>query len=87
MEAIQHLVHVYGSWGIFCLLALGIVGLPVPDETLLLLSGYLVFKGELHALPTALAALSGSITGVSLSYLLGRVPGGTSSGKWHHSCT
>jgi membrane protein DedA with SNARE-associated domain len=76
VEAIQHLVHVYGSWGIFCLLALGIVGLPVPDETLLLLSGYLVFKGELHALPTALAALSGSITGVSLSYLLGRVPGG-----------
>lgn len=75
MEAILHLVHTYGSWAIFCLLALGIVGLPVPDETLLLLSGYLVFKGELTALPTALAALSGSITGVSISYLLGRVPG------------
>jgi membrane protein DedA with SNARE-associated domain len=75
VEAILHLVHVYGSWAVFCLLALGIVGLPVPDETLLLLSGYLVFKGELLPVPTVLAALAGSITGVSISYLLGRVPG------------
>jgi len=81
VEAILHLVHTYGSWAIFCLLALGIVGLPVPDETLLLLSGYLVFKGELLPLPTALAALAGSIMGVSISYLLGRVPGEYLLGK------
>jgi membrane protein DedA with SNARE-associated domain len=81
VEAIVHLVHAYGSWAIFCLLALGIVGLPVPDETLLLLSGYLVFKGELLPLSTVLAALAGSITGVSISYLLGRVPGEYLLGK------
>ena len=34
----------YGYLGIFFLLIFGIVGLPVPDEWLLVLSGYLVFK-------------------------------------------
>ena len=35
----------YGYGAIFCLLALGIVGLPAPDETLLAFSGYLVSRG------------------------------------------
>ena len=36
----------YGYLAIFCLLVFGIVGLPVPDETLLTFTGYLVFKGH-----------------------------------------
>lgn len=54
---------------------LGIVGLPVPDETLLTFSGYLVFKGQLHLPPTLLAAFLGSICGITLSYILGRTFG------------
>ena len=38
----------YGYLAIFLLLLLGIVGLPVPDETLLLFVGYLSFKGDLR---------------------------------------
>ena len=39
----QHVLHwisQYGYPAIFCLLMLGIVGLPVPDETLLTFTGY-----------------------------------------------
>ncbi len=62
----------YGYVAIFGLLVLGIVGLPVPDETLLTFTGYLVYKGHL-ALPLAFAAaLSGSVSGISISYWLGR---------------
>ena len=42
----------YGYLAIFCLLMFGIVGLPVPDETLLTFTGYLVFKGT-FVLPLA----------------------------------
>ena len=65
----------YGYGAIFCLLMLGIVGLPAPDETLLTFSGYLVSKGT-FALPLTLAtALAGSLCGISLSYWLGRTFG------------
>lgn len=53
----------------------GIVGLPVPDETLLTFTGYLVYKGTLP-LPLAFATtLAGSACGITLSYFLGRTFG------------
>jgi membrane protein DedA with SNARE-associated domain len=65
----------YGYLAVFCLLVCGIVGLPVPDETLLTFTGYLVFKGNLF-LPLAFAAaLAGSLTGITISYTLGRTFG------------
>src|SRR5260370_16420295 len=65
----------YGYLAIFSLLVLGIVGLPVPDETLLTFSGYLVYQGHL-SLPLAfLSAFAGSACGITLSYILGRTFG------------
>ncbi|MGA3096644.1 MAG: DedA family protein [Bryobacteraceae bacterium] len=65
----------YGYAAIFVLLVFGVVGLPVPDETLLTFTGYMVFKGRL-ALPLAFAAaLAGSISGITISFTLGRVFG------------
>jgi membrane protein DedA with SNARE-associated domain len=53
----------------------GIVGLPVPDETLLTFSGYLIYKGA-FSLPLAFGtALLGSTCGISLSFFLGRTFG------------
>jgi len=71
METLQHLITHYGYLGIFTLLMLGIVGIPVPDETILTLSGFLVYSGELHIIPTFIAAYLGSITGISISYAIG----------------
>ncbi len=70
-----HWVSQYGYFGIFLLLMLGIVGVPLPDETLLVLTGYLVFKGRLQMAPALAAAYSGSFCGITLSYLIGRSGG------------
>ena len=65
----------YGYIAIFSLLMFGIVGLPVPDETLLTFSGYLIYKGN-FSLPLAfVTALAGSCCGITLSYWLGRTFG------------
>jgi membrane protein DedA with SNARE-associated domain len=74
----------YGYAGIFLLLMLGIVGLPVPDETLLTFVGYLSFKGDLAFLPSVAAAFLGSSTGISLSYGVGRVAGSQVVTKLSH---
>jgi membrane protein DedA with SNARE-associated domain len=65
----------YGYVAIFLLLVFGIVGLPVPDETLLTFTGYLVFKGNLRLGYAFATAFAGSITGITISYWLGRTFG------------
>ena len=65
----------YGYLAIFLCLVFGSVGLPIPDETMLTFTGYLVFKGHL-SLPLAFGtALAGSISGITISYTLGRIFG------------
>jgi len=65
----------YGYPAIFFLLIGGIVGLPIPDQFLLVVSGYLVLTKSLSLAPTLLAAVLGSICGITLSYLMGRSSG------------
>ncbi len=57
------------------MLVFGIIGLPVPDETLLVFSGYLISQGRLHPWLTFLAGYSGAICGISGSYIIGRTAG------------
>lgn len=54
---------------------MGIVGLPVPDETLLAFCGYLIARGKFHPVPAFATAFAGSACGISLSYLIGRTAG------------
>jgi len=65
----------YGNLAFFILLILGIVALPVPEETLMVLAGVMIAKGNLHPITTPITALFGSICGISLSYYLGRTAG------------
>lgn len=67
----------YGYFAVFFLLVFGIIGLPIPDETLLTFSGYLIFKGHFEAPWAFLAALAGSASGITISYQLGRLFGHT----------
>ncbi len=84
----EHWVAHYGGFALFALLVFGIVGLPVPDETLLVLSGYLIFRGTLNPLGTWLGAMLGSICGITCSYIIGRTAGvgfiHSKFGKWLH---
>jgi membrane protein DedA with SNARE-associated domain len=75
MDAVFAGITHYGYVGIFGVLMLGIVGLPVPDETLLVFTGYLIFKHELDPVPAFASACLGSICGISVSYALGRTLG------------
>jgi membrane protein DedA with SNARE-associated domain len=72
MDAVTVWITQYGYGAIFVLLMLGIVGLPVPDETLLTFAGYLVFKQKLAFLPTLSTAFLGSSCGITVSYACGR---------------
>src|SRR5215831_3332652 len=74
-EQIGHWISAYGYPAIFVLLVFGIVGLPVPDETLLTFTGYLIYSGRLKLLPAFLSAFSGSVCGITISYVLGRTFG------------
>ncbi|KSU83318.1 alkaline phosphatase [Fictibacillus enclensis] len=73
MEIIlQNLFHHYGYFALFFLLALGVVGLPIPDEFLLTFAGYIVYTGEVSFALTLCAAFLGSVTGITINYWLGR---------------
>src|SRR3989442_10278030 len=67
----QWIVH-YGYFAVFFLLIFGIIGLPIPDEWLLVLAGYLVFRDILAFAPRVLVAGLGSICGLTASYFFGR---------------
>jgi membrane protein DedA with SNARE-associated domain len=75
MDRIFAWISAYGYGAIFILLVLGIVGLPIPDETILVFCGYLIYKGTLHAVPAYATAVAGSWCGISLSYTIGRALG------------
>jgi membrane protein DedA with SNARE-associated domain len=75
MEFLLDWISTYGYGAIFALLVLGIVGLPVPDETLMVFCGYLVSTGRLRPVPALIAAFSGSVCGITVSYLIGRTLG------------
>jgi membrane protein DedA with SNARE-associated domain len=74
-QTVTSWLSAYGAPALFALLALGVVGLPVPDETLLTLAGVLIGQGRLHALTAVAAAIGGAISGITLSYGLGRFAG------------
>jgi len=75
MESLLSWLSHYGYAGLFGLLVLGVVGLPIPDETLLVFSGYLISTGRLHPAPAFLAGFAGAVCGISLSYMIGRTLG------------
>jgi membrane protein DedA with SNARE-associated domain len=75
VETILPYVARYGYAAIFVLLLMGIIGLPVPDESLLALAGFLVDKGQLSLLPTIAVAFSGSICGITISFGVGWTTG------------
>ena len=75
-QAVVQWVTDYGYFGIFFLLIFGIIGLPVPDEWLLVISGYLAFKNVLGFFPTVAVAAMGSAGGLTVSYVLGRTCSG-----------
>ncbi len=72
MNIIFQWVMQYGYVAIFASMMFGIIGLPIPDETLLTYSGYLVSTNVLLLQYTLLAAFLGSVSGITISYEAGK---------------
>ena len=63
------------QWGyaaIFVIVILGNAGLPVPEETVLTVSGYLIWQGHLKPLPVLLTAITSAVLGDNIAYWIGR---------------
>lgn len=71
MESWYELISQYGYVGIYLLLVLGIVGLPIPDEVLLTYLGYMTSIDKMMFSYTFLAAFLGSVCGITINYFLG----------------
>ncbi|AIQ58600.1 DedA family protein [Paenibacillus borealis] len=71
MPWIIEMISQYGYLAIFGLLALGLIGLPVPDELLMLFVGYLSSTMVLDFSVSVLVCFIGSITGMLISYTIG----------------
>lgn len=74
----------YGSIMLFGLLIAGIVAFPVPEETLLVISGICMHSGHLSIPDTLLAAYAGSICGITASYFIGNSLGHFFIHKYGH---
>lgn len=62
----------YGYFAVFILLVFGIVGPLIPDDTILVLAGIAIHRGQFDFLTTVCVAYAGSVCGITVSYLLGR---------------
>lgn len=72
MPDLMPLMAQWGYVAIFLVVILGNVGLPVPEETVLTVSGYLVWQGRLEPVPVILTAAAGAVIGDNIAYWLGR---------------
>ncbi len=87
MVQLIEMVSSYGYIALFGLLAIGIVGLPVPDETLMVLTGYFVSIGTFSYTTSLVVCFAGSMTGMIVSYSIGRHLGKPVMhryGRWIH---
>lgn len=64
-----------GHWGYLAILLIvlpGNVGVPVPEETILILAGYLVWRGELRLLIVLALGIVSAVIGDNAGYWIGR---------------
>lgn len=72
MDQFGHWIIQFGWPAIFVMLSLGIICVPIPDESLLMAIGYLIFAGQLDPVAAVVVAIAGCICGITVSYAIGR---------------
>ncbi|MED1305260.1 alkaline phosphatase [[Bacillus thuringiensis] serovar konkukian] len=68
-------IEQYGYTALFFCLWLGIVGMPIPDEMIVMSGGFVSSVGILRVIPAFLLTYLGVVSGLSLGYILGKVFG------------
>jgi membrane protein DedA with SNARE-associated domain len=72
MPDLGHLIEHWGYLAIFVFVLLGNLGVPVPEESILVLAGYLVWQGDLRLPQVLLVGILSAIAGDNLGYWIGR---------------
>src|SRR5262245_45473733 len=72
MPDLTPLISQWGYAAIFLIVVLGNAGLPVPEETVLTVAGYLVWQRRLAFFPVLAVAISSAVIGDNIAYWLGR---------------
>jgi membrane protein DedA with SNARE-associated domain len=79
-----HLLDHWGYLAIFLVVILGNVGLPVPEETILALAGYLVWRGPLRLVWVIAVGIASAAVGDNLGYWFGRRCGRAAIERYGH---
>jgi membrane-associated protein len=72
MPSLDELVAHWGYGAIALLVLLGNIGVPVPEETILALGGYLAWQGQLRLSLVLAVGIVAAVAGDNLGYWLGR---------------
>ncbi len=72
MPSLTQLIDAWGYVAIALVVILGNLGLPVPEETVLTIGGYLAWRGELGLRAVVIVALVSAVAGDNIGYWLGR---------------
>lgn len=72
MPDLTPLISQWGYAAIFLVVVLGNAGLPVPEESVPTVSGYLVWQGRLAYLPVLVVAIASAVMGDNIAFWLGR---------------
>lgn len=77
MELYELLSYIeqYGYTALFFCLLLGIVGMPIPDEMIVMSGGFVLLLGILSVIPAFSLTYLGVVSGLSLGYIFGKVFG------------
>ena len=72
MTSVPQLIGHWGYPAIFVVVVLGNAGLPVPEETILGVAGYLVWRGQLGLWAVLAVGFVSAVVGDNIGYWLGR---------------
>lgn len=75
IEYTTHLISITGYFGIFVLMILESMVLPVPSEAVMPFGGFLISDGQMSWFGVVLASSLGSVVGSTISYMLGKYAG------------
>jgi membrane protein DedA with SNARE-associated domain len=72
MVGVGELISRWGYFAIVFVVTLGNVGLPVPEESILVLSGYLAWRGELRLSLVIVVGIISAVIGDNIGFWIGR---------------
>ena len=72
MPDLTGLIETWGYVAVSLVVVLGNIGLPVPEETVLVVAGYLVWVGRLRWPPLLVIGIASAVIGDNIGYWIGR---------------